>query len=180
MLQTTCVCVHHWCTWVWTQELAQWGQTDCRSISPGWQLSSVFHAVLCVAAGYCMSSMWACQHKGSLAVFRNSSHFSGWWCRCQLQMEQSKLHVCTHKAIYCFALCCLSAPISYPEIHSHSHSCTTITLVSPCTLFRRGPLCSCPPWWTLRDPLAKPQSTSPSPASNPPSIQTSQGKVPYR
>lgn len=37
------------------------------------------------------------------------------------ETEQSKLHVCTSKAVYCFALCCLSALISYPEILHHHH-----------------------------------------------------------
>lgn len=36
-------------------------------------------------------------------------------------MERSKLHVCTHKAIYYFAPSCLSAFISYPEIHPYLH-----------------------------------------------------------
>lgn len=38
------------------------------------------------------------------------------------EIEQSKLHVCTCKAVCCFALCCLSALISHPEIlHQQYH-----------------------------------------------------------
>lgn len=53
------------------------------------ELTISAHAVLCMAVVFCTSTEWPCQHQDALAVFRNSSHFSGWWCRCQLRLSKA-------------------------------------------------------------------------------------------